>query len=183
MSATRSGQRGPSAIGMSIVGGLAWASVEPSMNSTIECTTTVGCTTTSMPSIGMSKSRCASITSSPLLTSVAELIVTTGPMSHVGCASASLGVTSASSLAGPPAERSAAGGEHQAAHLVGATAAQALRERAVLAVDRHDLAGRASAVTTGAADDQRLLVGQREGVTGLERRHRGAQPDRAGDRR
>ena len=84
VSGSRSGQARPSAIGISIVGGLAWASVEPSVNSTIECTTLVGCTTTSMRSNGMSKSRCASITSSPLLTSVAELIVTTGPMSQVG---------------------------------------------------------------------------------------------------
>ncbi len=37
--ATRSGQARPSAIGISIVGGLAWTSVEPSTNSTIECTT------------------------------------------------------------------------------------------------------------------------------------------------
>ena len=43
-------------------------------------------------------------------------------------------------LAGPAAERAAARGEHQAAYLLGAAAAQALRERAVLAVDRHDLA-------------------------------------------
>ena len=79
-----------------MVGGLACASVEPSMNSTIECTTLVGWTTTSMRSKGMPKSRCASITSRPLFTRVAELIVTTGPMSHVGWASASSTVTSAS---------------------------------------------------------------------------------------
>ena len=45
----------------------------------------------------MPKSRCASITSRPLLTRVAELIVTNGPMSQVGCASACSGVTSCSS--------------------------------------------------------------------------------------
>ena len=123
-----------------MVGGLAWASVEPSVNSTIECTTLVGCTTTSMRSNGMSKSRCASITSSPLFTSVAELIVTTGPMSQVGWSSASSGVTCAQLLAGAAAERATAGGEHEAAYLLGPAAAQALRQRAVLAVDRHDLA-------------------------------------------
>ena len=48
----------------------------------------VGWTTTSIRSKGMPKSRCASITSSPLLTRVAELMVTTGPMSQVGWASA-----------------------------------------------------------------------------------------------
>ena len=43
------------------------------------------------------KSSCASITSRPLLTSVAELIVMTGPMFQVGWASACSGVTSVSS--------------------------------------------------------------------------------------
>ena len=94
-----------------------------------------------MRSNGMSKSRCASITSSPLLTRVAELIVTTGPMSQVGWFSASLGRDLGQLRAGPPAERAAAGGQHQPAHLLGAAAAQALRQRAVLAVDRDDLAG------------------------------------------
>ena len=50
VSGTRSGQARPSAIGISIVGGLAWTSVEPSTNSTIECTTLVGWTTTSIRS-------------------------------------------------------------------------------------------------------------------------------------
>ena len=55
----------------------------------------------------MSNSRCASITSSPLFTRVAEFVVTTRPMSQVGCASASAGVTFASSARvrprnGPP---------------------------------------------------------------------------------
>ena len=104
-SGTRSGQARPSAIGISMSGGQAWTSVEPSTNSTIECTTQVGCTTTSMRSKGMPKSRCASITSRPLLTRVAELIVMTGPMSQVGWASACSGVTSASSLGGAAAER------------------------------------------------------------------------------
>ena len=71
-----------------MVGGLACTRVEPSTNSTIECTTLVGWTTTSIRSNGMPKSRWASITSSPLLTRVAELIVTTGPMAQVGWASA-----------------------------------------------------------------------------------------------
>ena len=141
-SGTRSGQERPSAIGISIVGGLACTSVEPSTNSTIECTTLVGCTTTSIRSNGMPKSRCASITSRPLLTRVAELMVMTGPMSQVGCAIACSGVTSASCVAGAAAERAAARGQHQSAHLRRAcAAAQALRERAVLGVDRHDLAG------------------------------------------
>ena len=53
------------------------------------------------------RSRCASISSRPLLARVAESIVIFGPMFHVGWASASAGVTSASSSAerprnGPP---------------------------------------------------------------------------------
>ena len=96
-SGTRSGQARPSAIGIIIVGGLAWRIVEPSTNSTIEWTSLVGWTTTSIRSKGMSKSRCASMTSRPLLTSVAELMVMTGPIDHVGCCSASSTVTSARS--------------------------------------------------------------------------------------
>ena len=81
--------------------------VEPSANVTIECTIDCGCTTTSIRSYGMPNSRWASISSRPLLISVAELSVTTGPMSHVGWASASATVTSASSARrrprnGPP---------------------------------------------------------------------------------
>src|SRR5581483_3413706 len=83
----------PSAIGSRMSGGLAWASVDPSVNSTIEWITDCGCTITVIFSKGMSNSRCASMTSRPLLTSVAELIVTTGPMSQVGWASACSTVT------------------------------------------------------------------------------------------
>ncbi len=88
-------------------GGLAWAMVEPSTYSTMEWITDCGCTTTAMRSKPRSNSRCASITSSPLLTRVAELIVMAGPMDQVGCASAISGVTPAMSsrrmpLNGPP---------------------------------------------------------------------------------
>src|SRR5690606_34024508 len=44
---SRSGQPRASAIGSFMSGGLAWASVEPSVNVTIECTIDCGCTTTS----------------------------------------------------------------------------------------------------------------------------------------
>ena len=88
-------------------GGDAWATVEPSTNSTIECTTDCGCTTTAMSSGGTSNSRCASISSRPLFTIVAELIVTTGPIDHVGCASACAAVAALRSSSvvprnGPP---------------------------------------------------------------------------------
>ena len=49
-SGTLSGQPRPRPIGMSIDGGLACASVEPSVKVTIECTMDCGCTTTSMRS-------------------------------------------------------------------------------------------------------------------------------------
>ena len=180
-SGTRSGQPRPSAIGISIDGGDACASVEPSLNSTIECTTEVGCTTTSIRSNGMPNSRCASITSRPLLTRVAELIVTTGPMSQVGCASACSGVTSCSSSRlrprnGPP------------------LAVSTSRRTSSARPPRRHCASALCSESTGtiwpglrargdhrAADDQRLLVGQREGVAGVERGQRRPQPDRAGD--
>ena len=82
--ATRCGQSRPSEIGSRMSGGEAWAMVDPSTNSTIECTIDCGCTTTSMWWYVTSKSRCASITSRPLFTRVAEFVVTTRPMSHVG---------------------------------------------------------------------------------------------------
>ncbi|GAB3801464.1 hypothetical protein GCM10027605_18950 [Micromonospora zhanjiangensis] len=78
-------------------GGLAWAMVEPSTNSTIEWITEVGWTITVMSAYGTSYSSCASITSRALLTRVAELIVTTGPMFQVGWARACSGVTSVNS--------------------------------------------------------------------------------------
>ncbi len=110
-------------------GGLAWAIVEPSVNSTIECTTDCRCTTTSIRSNPMPNSRCASISSSPLLTRVAELIVMTGPMFQVGCASACSGVTPASSARlrcrnGPPLAVSTS-----RLTSAGVAAAQALRDR------------------------------------------------------
>jgi hypothetical protein len=79
------------------------------------------------------------------------------------------------------AERPAAGGEDQSTHLVRRTAVQALGQRAVLAVDGDDLAGRGQAGDHRSADDQRLLVGQRQGVAGLERGDRGPQPHGPGD--
>ncbi len=106
-SGTRSGQVSPRAIGRRMSGGLAWASVDPSTNSTMEWITDCGCTITAIRSMGMSKSRWASITSRPLFTRVAELIVMTGPIAQVGWAIACSGVTSASSARvrprnGPP---------------------------------------------------------------------------------
>ena len=70
------------------------AIIEPSINSTIECTIDCGCTTTAICDAGAPNSQCASITSSPLFISVAESIVIFGPICQVGCLSASAAVTS-----------------------------------------------------------------------------------------
>ena len=77
------------------------------MNSTMEWMTDCGWTTTVMSAGSMSNRRCASINSSPLLTRVEELTVTTGPIAQVGCARACSAVTPASSARerprkGPP---------------------------------------------------------------------------------
>ena len=90
----RSGQLSPRAIGSFMSGGEHWARVDPSTNCTMECTIDCGWTTTSIRSRSTPYSRWASSSSRPLLTRVAELVVITRPMSHVGCASACCGVTS-----------------------------------------------------------------------------------------
>ncbi len=79
-----------------------WAMTDPSRNSTIECTTDCGWITTSICDAGTPNSQWASITSSPLFISVAESIVIFRPMRQVGCCSASLARTPASSAAGRP---------------------------------------------------------------------------------
>ena len=61
-----------------------------------------------------------------------------------------------------PAERSAARCHDEPAHLLGATATQALRDRGVLDVDGHDLPRCGDGLDERAADDERLLVGERE---------------------
>ncbi|KAG1434194.1 hypothetical protein G6F57_021696 [Rhizopus arrhizus] len=68
--------------------------MDPSLYSTIECTTLWGCTTTSMRSAGMAKSQCASITSRPLFSMVAESTEILRPMLQVGWAHAGAGGTS-----------------------------------------------------------------------------------------
>ena len=87
----------------------------------------------------MSKSRCASITSRLLFTIVAELIVTTGPIAQVGCASAWSGVTSCSESRLRPRNGPPLAVTTSRRTSVGATAAQGLREGGVLGVDGHDL--------------------------------------------
>ena len=67
------------------------ASTEPSTISTMEWMMDCGCTTASMRSYGTPNRKCASITSSALLASVALSMVILDPMSHVGCRRASAG--------------------------------------------------------------------------------------------
>mgnify|MGYP006280782705 CR=1 FL=1 len=80
----------------------------------------------------------------------------------------------------PPAERSAAGREDQPPHLLGPARKQRLRQRRVLGVDRHDLAGAREGLDQRAADDERLLVGQGESATGTQSREGRAQARCAG---
>ena len=103
----------------------------------------------------------------PLFTSVAELIVTTGPMFQVGWASACSGRD-----LGQLSRRRPRNGPPLAVRIsrrtsAAAPAAQALGQRRVLGVDRHDLPRpRHRGLHQRAAGDQRLLVGQREGAPG-----------------
>ena len=78
------------------------------------------------------------------------------------------------------AERAAARGEHQPAHLVRRPATQALCQRGVFRVDRHQLTRRRGAGDQGPAGNQRLLVGQRDRAAGLQRGQRRAQTLRSG---
>ena len=84
-------------------------------------------------------------------------------------------------VAAHPPERSAAGRDDEALHLVGRPAAEALREGRVLAVDRHDLSRLRGGLDQRAPDDERLLVGQGQRCPGVQRRERRCQADRAGD--
>ena len=83
-------------------GGESCAITLPSTNSTKECTTLSGWTTTSTCSGSSWNSHRASITSRALFISVAESIVIFGPIRQVGCFRASSGVTRASSRADRP---------------------------------------------------------------------------------
>ncbi len=83
--------------------------------------------------------------------------------------------------AGSPPERPTGGGEDQPADLGRAPRAQRLGERRVLGIDGDDLAGRRGAGHEHPPDDQRLLVGQREGGSGFECGQGGQQARGSGD--
>lgn len=121
------------------------------------------------------------MTSRPLLTRVAELIVMTGPIAQVGCARASSTVTWASSCfvrprKGPP--EAVTTSLRTSARVAGG---QGLEEGRVLGVDRDDLAGLGEALDQRAAHDERLLVGQGEGAARLEGGQGRGEADGAGD--
>ena len=121
--------------------------------------------------------------SSPLFIIVAESMVTFGPMVQVGWRSASSTVMRREGARVALAERAAAGGEHQPAHAVRALAAQALPERAVLAVDRQDArpARGRPGLDQLARHHQHLLGGGGDGPAGVERRQGRRQRGGAGD--
>ena len=128
--------------------------------------------TTSICSGSSSNSQRASITSSALFISVAESIVIFGPICQVGCLRASSGVTSASSAADLPRN-----GPPDDVRMTRRTSwrppgLERLEDRRVLAVDGQDpRAPRAGQLhDQRAGDDERLLVGQGDGLAGLERR-------------
>ena len=78
-------------------------------------------------------------------------------------------------------EGSTARSHDQSPHLLGAATAKALRDRRVLRVHRDDLVRLRRCLDQRSADDERLLVGQRQRGPLSERRQRRAQPDGAGD--
>ena len=120
--------------------------------------------------------------SSPLFMSVDESIVIFGPIVHVGCASASAAVTVASSRARAAAERPAGRRQPDAGDIAGVLAQVALEDRRVLGVDRQQLSRLGEPRDELAADDERLLVGERERLVGRERGDRGAQTGSAHER-
>jgi hypothetical protein len=125
------------------------------------------------------------MTSRPLFISVLESTVIFGPMLHVGCASAST-VTSASSSGRSATERAAAGGEHEALHLpVGRRTdePQALVQRAVLAVDRHEFGARRGAqrLHDRPGGDEALLVRERQPLAGTQGLDRDGEAGEADD--
>ena len=124
------------------------------------------------------------MTSRPLFISVAESIVILPPMSHVGCSSASSTRDLLELAARAPAKRAAGRGQDEVLDRPGPLAGDQLMQRGVLGVDGQDLrAGRLRERHHElAADDERLLVGEREVDALAERRDRRAEPGGADER-
>ena len=158
------------------------ALVEPSHSCTSAWTIDCGCTTTSMRSYGVPNRWWASISSRPLFISVAESIVILPPIVQVGCVERLLDGHVLQVRAA--AERAAGGGDDQLLDHAGRLAGQQVVQRGVLGVDRDELgAGRLGERGHElAADDERLLVGERH-VDALGERHdRGPEAGGADDR-
>ena len=140
-----------------------------------------GCTTTSMRSNGMSKSRCASMTSSPLLTRVAEFVVMTRPIAKFGCASACSGVTSASSARERPRNGPPLAVTTRRRTSLGAAAAQALRDGRCSESTGTIWPGAAAALTSGPPMMSDSLLASASVVPAAQRGERRLEPDGAGD--
>ena len=132
---------------------------------------------------GTSNSRCASMTSRPLLTSVAEFVRDHQAHGPGRVRQRLRGRDVGELRRAAPAERPAGRGERRAGDLAGvARRAGTARCAECSESTGHDLAGRRGPRDERAADDQRLLVRQREGRPGLAARPgSGASPTRAGD--
>ena len=161
-----------------------WAMTLPSQNSTKAWTMLCGCTTTSSASYGSPKRWCASISSSALLARVALSTVILFPMRQVGCRSASLDRRVPHARFGGHSRNGPPGARQDQAAEPAVPPAHALEHRAVLGVDRHQLAA-AGARRLGhqvARHHQRFLVGQRDPLPRPERRQRGVEPGGADHR-
>ena len=136
----------------------------PSLRFTSAWTIDCGCTTTSIRSYGVPNSQCASITSRPLFISVAESIVILPPIDQVGCASACATVTSSSSARARPRNGPPEAVMTRRSTVPGPLAVDQLVQRGVLGVDGDELraGGLAERHHELAADDERLLVGERD---------------------
>ena len=112
------------------------------------------------------------MTSRPLFISVAESIVILPPIAQVGCLQRLLDRHVLELGARAAAERAAGGGHDEPVDRAGALAGDQLVQRGVLGVDRDQLraGGLGQRGHELAADDQRLLVGERE-VDALGERH------------
>ncbi|MDQ0765482.1 hypothetical protein QF027_008117 [Streptomyces canus] len=84
-------------------------------------------------------------------------------------------------FARPAAEGAAGGGDDQLADVGAGAGGECLEEGGVLGVNRDDLAGLGQRLDQGAADDQRLLVGEGEGAAGFEGGEGRREADGAGD--
>ena len=159
------------------------ASTLPSMNSTNECTTLWGCTTTSMRSYGTPKRKCASMTSSALFASVALSTVILRPMLHVGCRSASATVARSSCSRVQPRNGPPDAVMMSRRTSLGRPVPETLQDGRMLAVDRDDLAaaGLRRRRDEIARHDQRFLVGECHALPRSQRRQRRIQSRRPDD--